>query len=697
MADPSAQPGPTPLLASVLAGLTRAHDVPLSARSSASGRKGDAIALSAPLLPQQSRRCESKEFGAFRERVEAVMAEKKWAERRGTHGHTAVECEYDRRRYDTGGSVHAPPVVRDGALAIVFNWYAALQTPHGQLMRAPLSYDEVRLCNESMSSYEMLQMLRDFDVIPQLVSKQDLGIVWRLTARRHNTGKSNNSNSAGTTRGDAPAGYALHLPQFLDALCRLALLSWPDAPPTEALDRMVAHMRLDEAGHARKVVRVRGRETQRKLYFRSKGERSKENHALLLAERKAEAERNLRRAGRLPQASASGLPDEDGFVAPLSARASPRPVSAVSAVPSTARSGKARSTAVTTVMSSAGGGGAMTLSAEQEKALSGYSTGLALRLEPHLVDECAHDWVAYPGSFLNFGSVQRYAAGTAEAKSYLARILVRNVSAAYVSVSVTTNGLGKGTCVSYAPSAFAPGMSRVVRIELTPLAGPAGEVSGEIVVTMTTRAPAKANAAARVAAKADSKAAAKLSRRQARAAEAARDGKAESKDAALPTPPSSPPSPPPPPPRDGGRRFDLDLGAVAAAPQPCGRADTDTLVVPVYYLALVDRQTSQARRSQVTPDSFMPAAAARMGRTPEHSRDSLRASRNAGAAGVGASRNGSAIRNWMADANHVVDDPAAYLERGHGHHRDRPSAQTPRTEAKGEDSDSSGDENDFRD
>jgi len=83
--------------------------------------------------------------------------------------------------------VHAQPPASvdlvDGALVVAYRFYCRVQTPGSQLGRAPLGFDEVAECNASLSFLGLLSLLRDFDVVPQLLLPEVMP-PWKLARLR---------------------------------------------------------------------------------------------------------------------------------------------------------------------------------------------------------------------------------------------------------------------------------------------------------------------------------------------------------------------------------------------------------------------------------------------------------------------------------------------------------------------------------
>ena len=69
-------------------------------------------------------------------------------------------------------------------MELIFCFYAKLQKPGVQKMKKGLTYDEIRQANETLSYFECLCLMRDFDVVPNLVTKVDFNSVWKWCKAR---------------------------------------------------------------------------------------------------------------------------------------------------------------------------------------------------------------------------------------------------------------------------------------------------------------------------------------------------------------------------------------------------------------------------------------------------------------------------------------------------------------------------------
>ena len=133
-----------------------------------------------------------------------------------------------------------------------------LQYPGQQVARAPLS--STRSCSRtSISFFELLLFCRDFDIVPTLMSKQELTCVWKkcLILNHHNA----------VVGIDHVVEHSFGLAEFLQLVACIALVAFgarshAKPAPEAAIDALVEYLRLDSPLHARKIIQTRGRETQ---------------------------------------------------------------------------------------------------------------------------------------------------------------------------------------------------------------------------------------------------------------------------------------------------------------------------------------------------------------------------------------------------------------------------------------------------
>lgn len=166
-------------------------------------------------------------------------------------------------------------------LAQIFAFYKKLQSPGSQLARKGLSYEEISGCNETMSFFETLWFCRNFNVVPALISKNDLLQIWReLVVLRLFEERDR----------DPVCMYGLNLRMFAGFLGVLAVAVAHDPTSRRTLfgakshgkkltledkcARLAAYLHLDDVRHARQRLQSVGRETVAALNFRSRGEKS---------------------------------------------------------------------------------------------------------------------------------------------------------------------------------------------------------------------------------------------------------------------------------------------------------------------------------------------------------------------------------------------------------------------------------------
>jgi len=337
-----------------------------------------------------------------------------------------------------------------------------------------MSFDEITVCNERMSFFEMLLFCRDFDVVPALISKQELACVWKQSVIRH------------ITHGDPVVGpdhvveHSFALSEFVHLLASIAVVAFSARSADAAVDALISHLHLDSPLHARKTIQTKGRETQRRLNFRSAGERDKQTPQELLHETRTHLRRKAANAASAAQArakkhavsepldDANSSDDDAHFVdfAPCEYTAR-RPRSAPAtrrdgARRKPARTGSGLSALVRNVPSNC-------LTDAQEKALASVSSALSQRLTPFLTDASLEHWSPFSGLLIDLGTLQR-------SREYHARIDVRNVSPRYITIDSVAPRNGALACVastSYVPGQLAPGLSRIIDVKITPAKGDA--------------------------------------------------------------------------------------------------------------------------------------------------------------------------------------------------------------------------------
>jgi hypothetical protein len=79
-------------------------------------------------------------------------------------------------------SAHKRRVV-PGTIVLVYDFYAKLQAPAIQLCGKARSYDEAKRADETLSQGELTSLLKDFNVVPKLLSREELAHIWGSHSR----------------------------------------------------------------------------------------------------------------------------------------------------------------------------------------------------------------------------------------------------------------------------------------------------------------------------------------------------------------------------------------------------------------------------------------------------------------------------------------------------------------------------------
>ncbi|KAJ1448598.1 hypothetical protein M885DRAFT_538627 [Pelagophyceae sp. CCMP2097] len=344
--------------------------------------------------------------------------------------------EHASRALPPGGSRELP-----GALVVLFDFYAKLQTPQAQMAQKALTYAEIQHCNERLSFFEMLCFCRDSRIVPDLVPKQTLDYVWKLSTLKR-SGRGAPTSHTTTSLKDV----GLDLEEFIHVLLRVALVGFAEAAlgqPRLAISKFAAFLNLGSVGHAKLFVRTTGRETQRRVNFRSAGELERGGGLHLLEER------------RVHQKSKKQAPSgsEDYVTADQLARV--RTQAKASDLTSNAASNQ--------------------LSIVQEVCLAQYDRTMADDLRPFCVAQETHAWRVFDDAGgLDFGELE-------QGKRYTARLEIQNVSQnilALTSFSKRGN-ISESVKTTFDPLPFAPGLARVIDVTLTP-AAKGGEFVGSL-------------------------------------------------------------------------------------------------------------------------------------------------------------------------------------------------------------------------
>ena len=158
-----------------------------------------------------------------------------------------------------------------GPLELIFVFYSKLQKPGVQRLKKSLTFDEINQANTTMSYFELLCTMRDFDVVPNLLSKGDLGSIWKWCKGRR-----------GRTSDPTKVLSELEFRDFLEVLCCVAIVAFSRPAlqegegrrldPPACVDALATFMRLSDPKYALRVVRTKGMATSARLNYRSKGE-----------------------------------------------------------------------------------------------------------------------------------------------------------------------------------------------------------------------------------------------------------------------------------------------------------------------------------------------------------------------------------------------------------------------------------------
>ncbi len=181
----------------------------------------------------------------------------------------AIQCSY------TVIALDAPKNAENSSLRTAFDFYAKLQTPGQQLATNNVTYELMRFANETLSFHELAVWMRDFLVVPTILTKAELRFLWRMTSLQW------------VRMGKDQIKY-LTFEMFLDFFSRMAILAYNKPgmrrlilnangtmPPAKDLVEILCHyMHLDDFTWVKERLNTVGRESVRNHNFRSKGERN---------------------------------------------------------------------------------------------------------------------------------------------------------------------------------------------------------------------------------------------------------------------------------------------------------------------------------------------------------------------------------------------------------------------------------------
>ena len=156
---------------------------------------------------------------------------------------------------------------KNSSLLLVFMFYAAMQ------VSGTASFSATQLANETMTLYELDKFCRDFNIIPNMLSKSEIKAVWASFASAY-------SLKYRTTL------TAMTFEDFKDLFVRMALFSYNKRgmkrmieavagrfpPPEELVRFFCSYCHLDDYGKVKHIIRTVGAQTQGAINFRSKNE-----------------------------------------------------------------------------------------------------------------------------------------------------------------------------------------------------------------------------------------------------------------------------------------------------------------------------------------------------------------------------------------------------------------------------------------
>ncbi len=104
-----------------------------------------------------------------------------------------------------------------GTLLLTFEFYAALFAPHQQLIKKVPTYSEIKFANNTLSQGELMCFCSDFNITPDIVSKQDIRHIWPYIQEQH--------SGVGGVNHAKRIGKELSVEGFKQFLCRVALVN----------------------------------------------------------------------------------------------------------------------------------------------------------------------------------------------------------------------------------------------------------------------------------------------------------------------------------------------------------------------------------------------------------------------------------------------------------------------------------------
>jgi hypothetical protein len=168
------------------------------------------------------------------------------------------------------------------SLASIFYFYAKLQNPVTQMQKQSLTYDEIHIANETLSFYELLLLCRDFEILPKLITKEELKFLWKV------------SNIQRLREGKPPLRH-LRLADFAELLSRAAILAYNKPgvkslilavnkkmlSEREQIFSLACYLKLHDYNHVKQILVTVGHKTVSLLNARSKGETNDRTAAAL--------------------------------------------------------------------------------------------------------------------------------------------------------------------------------------------------------------------------------------------------------------------------------------------------------------------------------------------------------------------------------------------------------------------------------
>jgi len=410
-----------------------------------------------------------------------------------------VQCFYDTSCYfkTRKGRPPKPFKAGPGSLMLIFQFYSKVQTPAAQYGKT-LMFSDMQQVNTTLSFFELLLLLRDYCIVPQIVSKREVFVLWQIAFQEKVKRKQKKqSHTSGTGIKNSDLTYN----EFLDMLTRIALLGFgkpgfrkevenAEAEKLGIMDyesRAVSSkikvtarakveflanlMPLDSVEVIRKRLRSQGRETQGRINARAKGELSSFNVEEM---RKG---RQLARLSRLM--AAQGLSNVDLIQRHAAFLTSTleddesvcREGTVEDHIPMTSRSevqfgendqNKIHKSKLKQgdLLVEKGDVGPDGLTPFQTECLKGFSRNLREVWEPYRYEESVHRWEEMPGPYLDLGAVLK-------GFSYQYKLKITNLSQSSVGIAVRARGLGRAVSVTYTQRTVPHGLSKMVKVALT--------------------------------------------------------------------------------------------------------------------------------------------------------------------------------------------------------------------------------------